>query len=93
MSPCYPFRGPNGLSGWLCTGRQQKKRCSAPGCGRVADFECDYPVTRRGKPPGTCSAPLCDAHAWLVPGATDMLELHYCPPHRRLWCAAKEQGK
>ncbi len=43
------FVGP-GVMAIVCGRRQPRKRCSTPGCGALADLECDWAVAGRPKP-------------------------------------------
>ena len=58
----------------LCHRGKRWPRCSVPDCDRVAEFECDHPVSSHRS--GTCDAKLCSAHA-----ATAGWNGHHCPTH------------
>ena len=73
--PCYiedgPFNGPIFMCGQL------GPHCAAQGCLASADYQCDYPVGKRGR---LCNLPLCPSHAYEVKE-----NIHYCPEHLVLW--------
>jgi hypothetical protein len=67
------------------------KACSVPGCNRLSEYLCDFPIAR-GR---TCDARLCSRHARLqsrasteaLPGLADVItrddetRIDYCPTH------------
>ena len=55
---CRTVAAGPGFTAIVCGGRGIRKSCSRPGCTNWSEFECDYPVTRKGKA-GTCDAKLC----------------------------------
>ena len=74
--PCTPFRSSDGkVSGFVCTRGRRTLPCVV--CGKPHTKLCDGPPSTNIKSSsGTCSAPLCDAHAFHVAPGKD-----YCPKH------------
>lgn len=60
---------------WIC-GPAMKNAPVCRECGHLAENLCDYPVGK-GK---TCDASICAEHSG-VAGP----DLHYCPPHMKMW--------
>lgn len=61
----------------IACGRSPRRRCSTEGCAATATIQCDFPVTRRGKP-GTCDRWVCVGCATKVGPDRD-----HCGPHAR----------
>lgn len=71
--------------GFACSRNSENKRgtCCVPGCGRVAEYLCDYPL--RGEKEGqTCDKAMCTSHAKLIKHDT-----HFCPAHAKIISAVK----
>lgn len=66
-----------GAAAIVCTRGQRRRSCATPGCGNRADKQCDFPVTRNGKP-ATCDRYVCSSCA-----VSKGRDLDYCPPHAR----------
>lgn len=58
-------------------GRTPHRECSTPGCANHATIQCDFPVTRGGKP-GTCDRWCCRGCAVSIGP-----DLDHCPAHAR----------
>ena len=68
----------------VCTRGARHQACSTPGCRNNATLQCDFAVTRKGKP-GTCDRYVCRVCAVRVGP-----DLDYCAAHARLRAAPKE---
>lgn len=75
--PCHEVRTPRGGHGFVCTGRERRRRCVE--CGRPVAYLCDWKLagSKKGK---TCSRGLCERCA-ASPGPGK----HLCPAHARRW--------
>lgn len=61
----------------IACGRRNRRSCSTPGCTGDATIQCDFPVTRKGKP-ATCDRWCCRSCAVNVGK-----DLDHCPVHAR----------
>lgn len=61
----------------IVCGREPYRKCSTPNCRRHATIQCDFAVTRGGKP-ATCDRYCCRTCAKNVGPDRD-----YCPAHAR----------
>lgn len=79
---CEPLVLDGKVVGIMCGVR--KRKCTSPGCGRPAEFLCDYPLrgARAGK---TCSRGVCSSHRVVVADGVD-----HCPAHGKVDAPARE---
>lgn len=81
--PCHPIQLDGGARGFVCTGRQKRKRCVS--CNRPADLLCDWKVKER--PSGTCDAPICATCTSKPAEGKDL-----CPKHAAELASRKAAG-
>ena len=82
--PCTPFRMKTAdgrvVSGFVCSRGAGRKALPCVVCGRPSTRLCDGPPSGNIKSiDGTCSAPICGAHAHHVDPDKD-----YCPKHKQI---------
>jgi len=76
-SRCRTIVDADGRPVAIACSRGPHKACATPGCRNHADKQCDFPVTRSGRP-GTCDRFICSKCAVRVGP-----DLDHCPPHAR----------